>query len=37
MPKKTEGVYELVQDVLRTFQLPYAEDIIEDVRNVSIE
>lgn len=31
MPKKTEGVYELVQDVLSTFREPYGEDIIEEV------
>lgn len=31
MPKKTEGVYLLVEDVLRTFSEPYGEDIIEDV------
>ena len=31
MLRKTEGVYELVQNVLRTFSEPYDEDIIEDV------
>jgi hypothetical protein len=31
MARKTEGVYELVQDVLSTFSEPYGEDITEDV------
>lgn len=31
MARKTEGVFELVQHVLRTFSEPYSEDIIEDV------
>lgn len=31
MPNKTEGVFYLVQEVLRTFSEPYGEDIIEDV------
>ena len=31
MARKTEGVYELVQDVLETFSEPYGEDVIEDV------
>ncbi len=31
MDKKTLGVYELVQDVLRTLPMPYGEDIIEEV------
>ena len=31
MPRKTQGVYELVQAVLNTFPQPYGEDIIEDV------
>lgn len=31
MARKTIGVEELVQDVLRTFSPPYGEDIIEEV------
>lgn len=31
MPRKTEGVYLLVQDVLQTFSEPYSEDVIEEV------
>jgi len=31
MERKTEGVYLLVQDILRTISEPYGEDIIEDV------
>lgn len=31
MAKKTDGVYLLVEDVLRTMSEPYDEDIIEDV------
>jgi hypothetical protein len=31
MAKKTAGVEDLVQEVLRTFSPPYGEDIIEDV------
>jgi hypothetical protein len=31
MGKKTEDVYNLVDEVLRTFSEPYGEDIIEDV------
>lgn len=31
MAKKTEGVYQLVQDVLSSISEPYGEDIIEDV------
>ena len=31
MVRKTEGVYQLVQDVLETFSEPYGEDVIEDV------
>lgn len=31
MPKKTEGVYRLVQDVLQTFLEPYSEDVIGEV------
>jgi negative regulator of sigma E activity len=31
MKKKTQGVYEFVQDVLRTLDEPYGEDITEDV------
>ena len=31
MPRKTEGVHELVQDILATFRVPYSEDVIEDV------
>ncbi len=31
MIKKTEGVLQLVKDVLRTFSEPFGEDIIEDV------
>ena len=31
MGRKTEGVYQLVRDVLETFSEPYGEDIIEDV------
>ncbi len=31
MPRKTEGVYLLVYDVLQTFSGLYGEDIIEDV------
>ena len=31
MARKTAGVEELVQDVLRTFSPPYGEDIIEEV------
>jgi len=31
MANKTEGVLILVQDVLRTFNEPYEEDVIEDV------
>lgn len=31
MARKTEGVRQLVQDVLETFSEPYGEDIIEDV------
>jgi hypothetical protein len=31
MPQKTQGVYDLVEEVLRTMQEPYGEDITEDV------
>ena len=31
MVHKTEGVHQLVQDVLETFSEPYGEDVIEDV------
>ena len=31
MPRKTEGVYLLVQDVLQTIPKPYGEDVIDDV------
>jgi hypothetical protein len=31
MEKKTEGIYILAKDVLRTLPEPYGEDIIEDV------
>lgn len=31
MHRKTQGVYELVRDVLNTFSQSYGEDIIEDV------
>lgn len=31
MPNKTQGVYELVSEVLETFSEPYGENIIEDV------
>ena len=31
MVRKTEGVHQLVQDVLETFSEPYGEDVIEDV------
>ena len=31
MPRKTEGVRILVQDVLKTFTEPYSEDVIDDV------
>lgn len=31
MTKKTEGVYQLVQDVLSSISESYGEDIIEDV------
>lgn len=31
MGLKTQGVYELVRDVLKTFTEPYGEDVIEDV------
>ncbi len=31
MSKKTQGVYDLVQEVLRTLPMPYGEDVIEEV------
>ena len=31
MANKTQGVYELVSEVLKTFSEPYGADIIEDV------
>ena len=31
MPRKTQGVYDLVNEVLKTKRAPYSEDIIEDV------
>lgn len=31
MGRKTEDIYNLVDEVLRTFSEPYGEDIIEDV------
>ena len=31
MSQKTQGVYELVRDVLRTLPEPYGEDVIEEV------
>lgn len=31
MTKKTQGVDELVSEVLETFSQPYGEDVIEDV------
>jgi len=31
MARKTEGVFQLVQEVLRSISEPYGEDVIEDV------
>lgn len=31
MVRKTQGVYDLVQEVLQTMPKPYGEDVIEDV------
>lgn len=31
MPNKTQGVYDLVNDVLQTMTRPYGEDVIDDV------
>lgn len=31
MPRKTEEVYELVKDVLKTIPAPYSEDITDEV------
>jgi hypothetical protein len=31
MPRKTQGVYDLVSEVLETIPEPYGQDVIEDV------
>ena len=31
MPKKTQGVQALIDEVLQTFTEPYGEDVVEDV------